>query len=112
MESWYDHGVPSRYEDKPAITKWDPRTGRKVAETYKLRGRVSRLTDNPSHIEYDPETQNVTLEVYSNSNGISRAQGPARIVYDPKTGQQMKAEYFVDGVQVDMRVADAPKPSA
>lgn len=127
-ERYYLQGTLHRFGDKPAIVLFDPETGKPVSIYFYEHGELHRV-GGPAYLEIDPGTGIVIQEkhyikgvVHRDGdypavttrhkvtgiplaetyvvNGLwHRNNKPARIIYDPETGEISERSYFYRGQQ-------------
>jgi hypothetical protein len=88
--------APSHRKDGPAHICGDPRTQVVTVENSYQSGTPPG--EGAAQIRRNPVSGVVTLEVYARKGICMRMDGsPARIEWDPKSGDVIKQEYWSDG---------------
>ncbi|OAO00359.1 hypothetical protein A8B75_18640 [Sphingomonadales bacterium EhC05] len=97
---WWRDGKRQREDDKPSMIKIAPKTGVWIVESHLAFNEFHRVGDKPATIFRDEQGR--TKEVsYWHLGKLHRSIGPAKIKYDPVSGDIVQQEFWRHGIQVE-----------
>lgn len=110
-EEWLSYGSHHRNDDKPAVIERDKETGQIVVEEWYSHGNLFREDLSlPTRVEYDQETGKPVIHEFHWVDVLHREDGPARIEFDPQTGQETSEAFYLDGEQYEKLPANDRDP--
>ncbi|GAB5449596.1 hypothetical protein [Gymnodinialimonas sp.] len=110
-ETFYNQGTIYREGDLPSMVVVDEETGTAVLQEWSDDGSPCRLGGKPAIILTDVSTGVVEREEYWEHGDRHRADGPAYIERNPKTGAILTESFYDRGEEVDPTARPPPSPS-
>lgn len=112
VQTWHDGSGngPHRSGDNPAQVTTRAQSGIKVAECYRVMGKLHRDGDQPATI-FRTDDGSLKKTSYWRHGKLHRDPklGPAEITYDTESGQAQQGEYWFNGFRVvDAKLVNKP----
>jgi len=104
---WHKEGALHRNGDQPATLVTLPNSGIIICEQYAILGHDHRDGDQPSFIMRDDEGRLEERSFYRHGD-LHREAGPAVERFNPKTGERLAQEFWLNGQKQDPNTHPSP----
>ncbi|MGH1356536.1 MAG: hypothetical protein ACRBBS_15845 [Thalassovita sp.] len=97
---WYRNSKGHRENQKPAVLRYDAKTGKELVRGYRTNGLPDREVNQPTAIYHTAEGKLLQRSFYV-AGKKRRTDGPALETFDEESGALERQEFWIEGLPVE-----------